>query len=43
MKKKILHVLSSDKYSGAENIAAYIVKNLGDEYDMMYVSQEGPI
>lgn len=43
MKKKILHVLSSSQYSGAENIAMSLINNLTNEYDLLYVSPDGPI
>lgn len=42
-KKKILHVLASNNYSGAENVICTIVENLKDEYDMAYCSPQGPI
>lgn len=41
--KKILHVLRSKKFSGAENVAINIISNLSGEYNMYYVSPEGPI
>lgn len=41
--KRILHILSSNKYSGAENLAATIIKNLDSEYESAYVSPDGPI
>lgn len=40
---KILHVLSSNKLSGAENVAADICLMFKDEYDMAYCSPEGSI
>lgn len=43
MKKKIMHILSSTQYSGAENIAINIIKSLENEYEFVYVSPEGPI
>ncbi|MDC7783892.1 glycosyltransferase [Priestia megaterium] len=43
MKKKILHILSSNKYSGAENIATCIITNLSKQYESAYVSPNGPI
>ena len=42
MKKRILHVLASNKYSGAENVACTIINN-DKKYDMFYCSPEGPI
>jgi glycosyltransferase involved in cell wall biosynthesis len=41
MEKKILHVLSSNIYSGAENVAATLISNLSDQYDMAYTSPNG--
>ncbi len=41
--KKILHVLASNKYSGAENVACTIIENFKNEYDMAYCSPIGPI
>ena len=43
MKKKVLHVLSSNKYSGAENVATYIVKLTNDNYESVYTSPKGSI
>lgn len=42
-KKKILHVLFSSTYSGAENVACTIIKNLGNDFDMLYCCPSGPI
>ncbi len=42
-KKRVLHLLASDRYSGAENIACMIIDNLSDELDMAYCSPSGPI
>lgn len=42
-KKKILHILASNKYSGAENVACTIIDKIGNEYDMYYCSPDGPI
>ena len=42
-KKRVLHVLASNKYSGAENVACMIIDNLSDEFDMAYCSPMGPI
>jgi glycosyltransferase involved in cell wall biosynthesis len=41
--KKVLHLLSSNKYSGAENVAINIIKNLRHKYNFLYVSPDGPI
>ena len=43
MKKKILHVLSSSIFSGAENVAATLIHNLSSEYEMAYTSPDGKI
>lgn len=42
MKKKVLHLLSSNKYSGAENVACTIIEN-DKSYDMYYCSPNGEI
>jgi glycosyltransferase involved in cell wall biosynthesis len=38
-----MHLLSSNSYSGAENVAITIIRNLSKKYEMAYVSPEGPI
>lgn len=43
MKKRILHLLASNKYSGAENVACTIINNMSDEYEMCYCSPNGEI
>lgn len=43
MKKKILHWLSSNRYSGAENVAISIIRHLSNEYEFAYMSPAGPI
>lgn len=43
MKKKILHILNTSSYSGAENVAISIINNMGDRYESAYASLEGPI
>lgn len=43
MKKRILHVLSSDDFAGAENVATLIISTLNGEYEMAYSSPEGNI
>ncbi|KMO87667.1 hypothetical protein AB840_01885 [Megasphaera cerevisiae DSM 20462] len=45
MRKKIIHILNTGTYSGAENVAITIVKNmrLQYNYDFIYVSLEGDI
>ncbi len=41
--KKVLHLLSSSEYSGAENVACTIIQNIKDEYECVYSSPEGSI
>lgn len=41
--KKVLHVLQSTKYSGAENVACQIIKTFSKEYEMIYCSPGGNI
>ena len=43
MRKRILHILFSNKYSGAENIAINIIKGLNSKYDFAYTCPYGPI
>lgn len=43
MKKKVLHLLFSNSYSGAENVACTIIDNTKDKYDVYYCSPIGPI
>ncbi len=38
---KILHLLSSDIYSGAEKVACDIIESLSEDYEMMYASPVG--
>lgn len=40
---KILHVLSSNKYSGAENVACQIINLFKDECEIAYSSPDGQI
>ena len=42
-KTKVLHVLASNKYSGAENVACTIISNKPDDFEMTYCSPNGPI
>lgn len=42
-KKKILHLLASNKFSGAENVVCTIIENMSDKYDMIYCCPHGPI
>lgn len=41
--KRILHILSTNTLSGAENVAADICMMFRDEYEMAYCSLDGPI
>lgn len=43
MKKRIIHILSSNEFSGAENVVIKIIKSLEKEYDFIYASPDGPI
>lgn len=42
---KILHILSSNKFSGAENVACQIIDMFGQnkDYEFVYVSSDGDI
>lgn len=42
-KIKILHLLKSNSFSGAENVAITICKNLSDQYEGAYASPKGEI
>lgn len=42
-KKKIIHFLVSDKFSGAENIASMIVGNLKNDFDIYYCSPDNGV
>lgn len=42
-KKKVLHLLSSNKYSGAENVVCTIIDKMGSKYDSYYCSPNGEI
>ena len=42
-KLKVLHVLKSSIYSGAENVVITLIRNLGPEFEAVYVATEGPI
>lgn len=42
-KKRILHILNSNSYSGAENVVITIIENMKDTYDCAYLSPRGPI
>lgn len=41
--KKILHVLNTSKYSGAENVAITIIRNYSKDYEGVYLSPDGVI
>ncbi len=42
-KKKVLHLLASNKFSGAESVACSIITETSDEYDATYCSPNGVI
>ena len=42
-KKKVLHVLKSNVFSGAENVVCQIIKMLENEFNMIYCSPSGDI
>lgn len=42
-KKRVMHILSSNKYSGAENVACTIINGLDNVYDFAYCSPKGDI
>lgn len=42
-KVKIAHVLKSSVYSGAENVALTIIRELLDEFEFVYIATDGPI
>jgi len=42
-RKTVLHILRSSEYAGAEKIAVTIIKELGKEYDMVYLASDGPV
>lgn len=41
--KKILHVLQSNTFSGAENVVVYIINSLENDYNFVYSSANGQI
>ncbi len=43
MKKKVLHILNSSSFSGAENVVITIIRTLKEEFDFAYVSPRGTI
>ena len=40
---RILHILNSSKFSGAENVAITIINNMKNDNEIIYVSPEGQI
>lgn len=42
-KKVIVHVVNSKIFSGLENVACDIIKEMSDDYNFFYVTQSGPI
>lgn len=40
---KILHILNSRLYSGAENVVCTIIKHMPEDYECVYMSPKGPI
>lgn len=43
MKKKVLHLLRTNSFSGAENVVISIVENTQNDFNGIYVSPPGPI
>lgn len=43
VKKRVLHVLSTNSFSGAEKVACDIISNIEDTYDCYYCSPNGNI
>lgn len=42
-KKKVIHILASNTFSGAENVACTIINNASENYDMYYCCPQGAI
>ncbi len=42
-KKRVLHLLKSGIYSGAENVVIEIIRKLSNQYNFLYVASDGPI
>lgn len=42
-KKKVMHVLCMNTYSGAENVAITLIDSVKSEFNSVYVSPDGPI
>ncbi|WP_461206051.1 glycosyltransferase [Clostridium sp. DL1XJH146] len=43
MKTKILHILNTSSFSGAENVAITIINNMNSDYECAYASYDGSI
>lgn len=43
IRKKILFLVGSNKFSGAENVVCTIINNIGENFDCLYCCPEGPI
>lgn len=43
MKKRIAHIINSNIYSGLENVVCTIMEQLQNQFEMIYVTQDGPI
>nr|WP_027871074.1 glycosyltransferase [[Eubacterium] cellulosolvens] len=43
MKKLVMHVLNTGKYSGAENVVITLIGSMRDRTEAVYVSLDGPI
>lgn len=42
-KPKVLYLLASDRFSGAENVACTLIDRLKEDFDIAYCSPDGPI
>lgn len=42
-KVRVLHILCTNSFSGAENVAISLINNFKDEIESVYVSPDGPI
>lgn len=42
-KKKIMHLLASNQFSGAENVVCSIIELMKNDYEIVYCSPSGPI
>ena len=43
VKKKVLYLVGSNKFSGAENVVCTIISNIGDSVEAIYCCPKGPI